>query len=227
MEILKAEHVSYCYRSKYQTTQALTDVSCSFHTGLMYSIIGKSGSGKSTFLSLLAGMGLPTSGRILIEDQDLAMVNRDKYRMEQVAIVYQAFHLFPILTAIENVMFPMELRGENRRKAETIARELLYSVGLTEENFRKYPAMLSGGEQQRCAIARAMTSNGQILLADEPTGNLDSENEKRVIELLKSHAHEEGKAVIVVTHNEAVAHASDMVFRMRDGKMSDSTGRIK
>ena len=227
MEILKAEHVSYCYRSKYQTTQALTDVSCSFHTGLMYSIIGKSGSGKSTFLSLLAGMGLPTSGRILIEDQDLAMVNRDKYRMEQVAIVYQAFHLFPLLTAIENVMFPMELRGENRRKAETIARELLYSVGLTEENFRKYPAMLSGGEQQRCAIARAMTSNGQILLADEPTGNLDSENEKRVIELLKSHAHEEGKAVIVVTHNEAVAHASDMVFRMRDGKMSDSTGRIK
>ena len=137
MEIIRAERVSYDYRSKYQTTQALSDVSCTFETGLMYSIIGKSGSGKSTFLSLLAGMELPTSGRILVEDKDMSLINRDEYRMKKVSIVYQAFHLFPLLTAVENVMFPMELQGKNRRKAKKEAEALLLSVGLTEETFHK------------------------------------------------------------------------------------------
>lgn len=219
MEIIRAEHVSYEYRSKYQTTQALSDVSCSFETGLMYSIIGKSGSGKSTFLSLLAGMELPTSGKILVENEDMSLINRDEYRMKKVSIVYQAFHLFPLLTAVENVMFPMELQGKNRRKAKEEAEELLLSVGLTEETFQKYPAMLSGGQQQRCAIARAMASEGQILLADEPTGNLDSENEKIIIDLMKKMAQEEKKAVIIVTHNEIVADASDVVLRMQDGRL--------
>lgn len=219
MEIIRAEHVSYEYRSKYQITQALSDVSCSFQTGLMYSIIGKSGSGKSTFLSLLAGMELPTSGRILVENKDMSLINRDEYRMKKVSIVYQAFHLFPLLTAVENVMFPMELQGKNRRKAKEEAEELLLSVGLTEETFQKYPAMLSGGQQQRCAIARAMASEGQILLADEPTGNLDSENEKIIIDLMKKMAQEEKKAVIIVTHNEIVADASDVVLRMQDGRL--------
>ncbi|MBD5465329.1 MAG: ABC transporter ATP-binding protein [Lachnospiraceae bacterium] len=219
MEIIRAERVSYDYRSKYQTTQALSDVSCTFETGLMYSIIGKSGSGKSTFLSLLAGMELPTSGRILVEDKDMSLINRDEYRMKKVSIVYQAFHLFPLLTAVENVMFPMELQGKNRRKAKKEAEALLLSVGLTEETFQKYPAMLSGGQQQRCAIARAMSSEGQILLADEPTGNLDSENEKMIIDLMKKMAQEEKKAVIIVTHNEIVADASDVVLRMQDGRL--------
>ncbi len=219
MEIIRAEHVSYEYRSKYQATQALSDVSCGFETGLMYSIIGKSGSGKSTFLSLLAGMELPALGRILVEDKDMSLINRDEYRMKKVSIVYQAFHLFPLLTAVENVMFPMELQGKNRRKAKKEAEELLLSVGMTEETFQKYPAMLSGGQQQRCAIARAMSSEGQILLADEPTGNLDSENEKIIIDLMKKMAQEEKKAVIIVTHNEIVADASDVVLRMQDGRL--------
>ena len=219
MEILKAEHVSYSYRSKYQTTQALVDVSCCFETGVMYSVIGKSGSGKSTFLSLLAGMELPTSGKILVEGKDMAAMNRDAYRMRQVSIVYQAFHLFPLLTAAENVMFPMELQGRNRKEAAKEAESLLLSVGLAKETFHKYPAMLSGGEQQRCAIARAMSSKGQILLADEPTGNLDSENEHNIIALMKKMAHDEKKAVIVVTHNEAVAAESDVVLKMQDGRL--------
>ncbi len=219
MEIIRAWHVSYEYRSKYQTTQALSDVSCSFETGLMYSIIGKSGSGKSTFLSLLAGMELPASGRILVEGKDMSLINRDEYRMKKVSIVYQEFHLFPLLTAVENVMFPMELQGKNRRKAKKEAEELLLSVGLTEETFQKYPAMLSGGQQQRCAIARAMFSEGQILLADEPTGNLDSENEKMIIDLMKKMAQEKKKAVIIVTHNETVADASDVVLKMQDGRI--------
>lgn len=221
MEILRAEHVSYSYRSKYQTTRALTDVSCGFETGVMYSIIGKSGSGKSTFLSLLAGMELPTAGKIMVGSEDMSALNRDAYRLNQVSVVYQAFHLFPLLTVVENVMFPMELRGEDRRKAAGQAKELLVSVGLTEDTFQKYPAMLSGGEQQRCAIARAMSSEGQILLADEPTGNLDSENERNIIHIMKKIAHNDNKAVIVVTHNETVAAQSDVVLKMQDGKLSE------
>ncbi len=219
MEIIKVENISYTYRSKYQTTQAIKNIACTFETGVMYSIIGKSGSGKSTFLSLLAGMDLPSSGRILIENSDMAKIDRDKYRMHQVSIVYQAFHLFPLLTVTENVMFPMELQKKNRKLARQKAEALLLSVGLSEKAFQKYPGMLSGGEQQRCAIARAMASEGQILLADEPTGNLDTENEKIIVALMKRLAHEEKKAVIIVTHNEKVACKSDVILKMQDGRL--------
>lgn len=219
MEIIKVENISYTYRSKYQTTQAIKNITCTFKTGVMYSITGKSGSGKSTFLSLLAGMNLPSSGRILIGNSDMAKIDRDKYRMHQVSIVYQAFHLFPLLTVTENVMFPMELQKKNRKLARQKAETLLLSVGLCEKVFQKYPGMLSGGEQQRCAIARAMASEGQILLADEPTGNLDTENEKIVVALMKRLAHEEKKAVIIVTHNEKVAFESDVILKMQDGRL--------
>lgn len=219
MEIIKAENIGYTYRSKYQTTQAIKNITCTFETGVMYSIIGKSGSGKSTFLSLLAGMDLPSSGRILIGNSDMAKIDRDKYRMYQVSIVYQAFHLFPLLTVTENVMFPMKLQKKNRKLARQKAEALLLSVGLCEKVFQKYPGMLSGGEQQRCAIARAMASEGQILLADEPTGNLDTENEKIIVALMKRLAHEEKKAVIIVTHNEKVASESDIILKMQDGRL--------
>lgn len=227
MEIIRVENISYTYRSKYQMTQAIRNITCTFETGVMYSVIGKSGSGKSTLLSLLAGMDLPSSGRILVGNSDMAKIDRDEYRMKQVSIVYQAFHLFPLLTVTENVMFPMELQKKSRKLARREAEELLLAVGLSEKVFQKYPNMLSGGEQQRCAIARAMASEGQILLADEPTGNLDSENEKIIVTLLKRLAHEERKAVIVVTHNEKVACESDVILKLQDGRLLEVEPCIK
>ncbi len=215
--MITAEGVGYTYQSKYLRTRALSEVTCSFERGKIYAITGKSGSGKSTFLSLLAGLDVPTEGKLLVGGRDIREIDRDKYRMEQASVIYQAFHLFPLLTVLENVMFPMQLRHVPRKEAMEQAREFLGKGGLKEELFRKMPGMISGGEQQRVAIARAMASGGQILLADEPTGNLDSQNEKTIVDLLCKMAHEENYVVIVVTHNEKVAEAADVVYWMLDG----------
>ncbi len=219
MSVLRAEHVSYSYQTKYQTIEAVKDVTCEFEKGRFYAVTGESGSGKSTLLSLLAGLDLPKEGRILIEGEDLAQMDRDRYRREKASVVYQAFHLFPLLSALENVMFPMELCGMKKDEARSRAKELLASTGLGEKSFTQLPQMMSGGEQQRVAIARAVAAGGEILLADEPTGNLDTENEKNIVELLKNSAHEKGYAVIVITHNPEVAAQADEVFVMRDGRL--------
>ena len=218
-EIIRAEQVGYVYQPKYQRTQALTEVTCSFEQGLVYAITGKSGSGKSTFLSLLAGLDVPTEGSIYVEGQDIRTMDRDRYRREQAAVIYQAFHLFPLLTVLENVMFPMNLRKVPKKEARRRAVELLDKVGLPDALHQKMPGMISGGEQQRVAIARAMASGARIILADEPTGNLDSQNEKNVIDLLEGMAHEEGYTVIIVTHSEKIAGTADVVYGMLDGRL--------
>ncbi len=220
METVRVEHVNYTYRTKYQSVEALKDVSCSFEDGAMYAIVGKSGSGKSTLLSLLAGLDLPSGGSIYVEGTDLKTMDRDSYRRNTASVVYQAFHLFPLLTAQENVMYPMELKGVKRKQAAKRAKELLLQVGLPEKICRQFPKMMSGGEQQRVAIARALAVDGKILLADEPTGNLDSENERRIVEILYKIAHEAGYTVIVITHNEKVAEAADHRYQMEDGRLS-------
>ena len=220
METVRVEHVDYTYRTKYQSVEALKDVSCSFEDGAMYAIVGKSGSGKSTLLSLLAGLDLPSGGSIYVEGTDLKTMDRDSYRRDTASVVYQAFHLFPLLTAQENVMYPMELKGMKRKQAAKRAKELLLQVGLPETICRQFPKMMSGGEQQRVAIARALAVEGKILLADEPTGNLDSENERRIVEILYKIAHEAGYTVIVITHNEKVAEAADHRYQMEDGRLS-------
>ncbi len=219
-KIIEAMNVSYIYQTKYQKTKALSEVSCSFERGKVYAITGKSGSGKSTFLSLLAGLDVPTEGTLSIEGQDIRKMNRDAYRLNRASVIYQAFHLFPLLTVLENVMFPMELQHVPKKEAKARAQEYLKKVDLPETLYKKRPNMISGGEQQRVAIARAIASGGEILLADEPTGNLDSQNEKVIVELLCKLAHEDNYAVIVVTHNEAVAAAADVVYGMSDGVLS-------
>ena len=219
-KIIEAANVSYIYQTKYQKTKALSEVSCSFERGKVYAITGKSGSGKSTFLSLLAGLDVPTEGTLLVEGEDIRKMNRDAYRLNRASVIYQAFHLFPLLTVMENVMFPMELQHVAKKEAKARAQEYLAQVDLPETLYRKMPGMISGGEQQRVAIARAMAVGGEILLADEPTGNLDSQNEQVIVNLLCKLAHDKNYAVIVVTHNEAVAAAADVVYGMKDGELS-------
>lgn len=219
MEILRAENVYYSYQTKYQKVDAVKDVTCAFEKGGFYAIIGESGSGKSTFLSLLAGLDVPSEGTIYVEGQPIQELDRDAYRLNQASVIYQSFHLFPLLTALENVMLPMEFKKMPKKEARRRAQKLLNRVGLEERIYRQFPKMMSGGEQQRVAIARAVANGGEILLADEPTGNLDSENEKKIVELLKNLAHEDGYAVIVITHNQNVANETDHVFRMKDGYM--------
>ena len=219
-KIIEAVNVSYIYQTKYQKTKALSEVNCSFERGKVYAITGKSGSGKSTFLSLLAGLDVPTEGMLAVEGQDMRKMNRDAYRLNRASVIYQAFHLFPLLTVMENVMFPMELQHVAAKEAKARAQEYLAKVGLPETLYKKMPGMISGGEQQRGAIARASAAGGELLLADEPTGNLDSQNEKVIVNLLCKLAHEDNYAVIVVTHNEAVAAAADVVYGMSDGVLS-------
>ena len=219
MEKIRVENVSYSYQNQYQKIEAVKEVSCSFEAGNMYAITGESGSGKSTFLSLLAGLDRPESGTILVEGENLLEMDRDAYRRKQISVVYQAFHLFPLLNAVENVMYPMELQGLSRREARKQAEDCLREVGLGEKIFHQYPKMMSGGEQQRVAIARAMAAQGRILLADEPTGNLDSENEAHIVELLGKLAHKRDYLVIVVTHNPEVARQADVCLKMKDGRM--------
>ena len=180
-KIIEAVNVSYIYQTKYQKTKALSEVNCSFERGKVYAITGKSGSGKSTFLSLLAGLDVPTEGMLAVEGQDMRKMNRDAYRLNRASVIYQAFHLFPLLTVMENVMFPMELQHVAAKEAKARAQEYLAKVGLPETLYKKMPGMISGGEQQRVAIARAIAAGGEILLADEPTGNLDSQNEKVIV----------------------------------------------
>lgn len=225
MERIIAESVSYSYQNKYQTVEAVKEVSCVFESGKLYAITGESGSGKSTFLSLLAGLDCPDSGRILVDGEDLNETDRDAYRREKVSVIYQAFHLFPLLTAVENVMYPMELRGVPRKEARAQARKYLEDVGLTEKLFDQYPKMMSGGEQQRTAVARAMASGGKIVLADEPTGNLDTENEEKIVGLLTSLAHERDFVVIMVTHNREIAERADVRLVMKDGRMTIRAGQ--
>lgn len=219
MKAIEVEQVSYTYNTKYQKIEAVKKISCSFETGNLYAITGESGSGKSTLLSLLAGLDLPTSGSIYVDGMDMKTLDRDAYRKDQASVVYQSFHLFPLLTALENVMLPMELKGIKRPEAREQAKILLGKLGLTDKIHRQFPQMMSGGEQQRVAIARAMAAGGKILLADEPTGNLDSKNEENIVAILKNLAHREGYVVIVITHNPKVAAEADTIFRMKDGEL--------
>ncbi|HHW25730.1 MAG TPA: ABC transporter ATP-binding protein [Firmicutes bacterium] len=219
MPELRLENVTYRYRNAERA--AVEDVSCSFRGGELCAVVGPSGSGKTTLLSLMAGLDKPSSGRILMDGEDLASMDLDRYRREKVAMIFQAFHLFPLLTVLENVCFPMDLSGVPEKDAEGRARELLSAVGIEEEKHGRFPANLSGGEQQRVAIARALASGARVLLADEPTGNLDVANGRRVMDILGRLAHEDGYCVVVVTHNLAIADAADRVWRMSDGALSE------
>lgn len=219
MSILQAQNVHYIYQSKYQKVHAVKGIDFEFEEGRFYAIVGKSGCGKTTFLSLLAGLDLPTEGQIVYSDKSTAERNRDEYRLRAISLICQSYNLFPLLTVEENVIYPMLLRGVKENDAKYITHKKLKDVGLGDTYYRRLPAMLSGGEQQRVAIARALASDARIILADEPTGNLDTENSEIVFSLLQRLAHEEGYCIIVVTHDTAIADKADKVLRLRDGAL--------
>ena len=217
MEILKVENLSFSYQNKFQTVHAVKQVTCGFELGKAYAIVGKSGSGKTTLLSLLAGLELPTAGKVFFDEQSTTDMDCDEYRRDHAAVIYQSYNLFPLLPAEENVMYPLKLRKVNKTQAVQQAHKELAAVGIQPSQFKRYPAQLSGGEQQRVAIARALAAGSQIVLADEPTGNLDITNGEQVVEILLKLAHEENRCVIVVTHDLEIASQMDEVWMMRDG----------
>jgi putative ABC transport system ATP-binding protein len=219
MSVFELSNVTYVYQSQYQRVEALKGISCRFEPGRLYAIMGSSGSGKTTLLSLMAGLDIPTEGKVLSDGVSTADIDLEQYRRERVAVIYQDFRLFPLLTAAENVMYPMELRGMDPASAKKRAAELIRKVGLPETTLDRFPAMLSGGEQQRVAIARALGMKTKVLLADEPTGNLDSENSYNIFKILEALAHEDGYCVIIVTHDSELGERADMTFRLRDGQL--------
>ena len=218
MSNLTLDKVTYRYRNS--ATPVVNQVSCSFETGKLYAIVGPSGSGKSTLLSMLAGLDHPSEGDVFISETNLKEINLDRYRSQMISMIFQSFQLLPLFTVIENVCYPMELGGMHPRDAKPRAEQLLLSVGITPEKVKRFPSNLSGGEQQRVAIARSLASGAKILLADEPTGNLDVANTENIMALLTKLAHVDGYCVIVVTHDLEVAKAADVRYKMKDGILS-------
>lgn len=222
MSILQLKDVTFSYENKYQKNEVLKGISVEFQQGKVYALIGKSGSGKSTALMLMAGLEVPGEGDVLYEGVSTKTMNLNDYRREKAAVIYQSFQLFPLLTAVENVMYPMELRGMKGKEAMEKAKEYIRQVELPDEIFHRFPNMMSGGEQQRVAIARALAMNTKLLLADEPTGNLDTANSENVIDILVKLAHEKNYCVIIVTHDMGILDKVDVVYRMKDGLLEEN-----
>lgn len=214
---ISLKNVSYSYRGKYQTVRAVNGVSYDFEPGKCYAIIGKSGSGKTTLLSLMAGLDLPTEGEIIIDGKSTKDWNRNRLRRDAVSVIYQNYNLFPLLTVQENIRYPLDLKKMSKKKANELAIKVRERVELSASYDNRLPAHLSGGEQQRVAIARTLAQGCKIILADEPTGNLDSTNTENIVKILCSLAHDDGCTVIIVTHDPSVAEQADAVLQMKDG----------
>lgn len=219
MELLRVEHLSKIYGEGQNQVKALDDVSLSVEKGEFVAIVGASGSGKSTLLHLLGGVDRPTSGKVYINDTDIFAMNDDElaiFRRRQVGIIYQFYNLIPILNVQENIAIPLELDG---RKAEPQQMdEMLERLGLKERRLH-LPNELSGGQQQRTSIGRALITRPSLVLADEPTGNLDTKASNEIMNLLKRSNHELDQTIIMITHNMELAKAADRTIMIEDGKI--------
>ena len=208
--VLEVKDIVYHYKAN-KDKNVLNGISYGFDEGTVYAILGTSGSGKTTFLSLLAGLDVPVSGSVLYEGQEVVKKGLNIHRKRHVSLVFQNYNLIDYLTPKENVM----LGGDKDPE------KLLADVGISKEDWNRNVLQLSGGQQQRVAIARALASPAKVLLADEPTGNLDEETGREITELLQESAHKLGKCVIVVTHSRDMAQAADIVLKIRKGKIYD------
>ena len=215
MNVLQLENVSYHYAES--DKMVLENLSYIFENGKVYSIVGRSGAGKTTLLSLLSGLAQPTEGRICLNGNDIRTMDQYEYRSQCVGVIFQSFNLLPKLTAAENVELSMEISGKERGDKKAHALELLKEMGLNEDEAGRRVLKLSGGQQQRVAIARALSYNPEIILDDEPTGNLDHDTQEEIMHIFRKLAHEEGKCVILVTHSVDVANGSDQVYERGKG----------
>ncbi|MDR1078227.1 MAG: ABC transporter ATP-binding protein [Propionibacteriaceae bacterium] len=223
MSLISLHAVGYSYDG---ASAVLQDLDWSFEPGRFHAIVGRSGAGKTTALSLLAGLATPTSGKIEFDGQDLARLDRYRYRRRDVGVVFQSFNLLPHLTARENVELTLRASGKPIRDKRRVALERLAGVGLSQELADRRVLKLSGGEQQRVAIARALAFDPRVILADEPTGNLDLTTQEDIIDLLTASARE-GKCVIVVTHSPEVAQCADEVHRLQATRLKPAKRRSK
>ncbi|TQR42781.1 ABC transporter ATP-binding protein [Paenibacillus popilliae] len=207
--ILQFQNLNYHYKSNNKKYTILDNVNFSFQAGHFYTILGPSGSGKTTTLSLASGLDIPRSGSVLFKGTDIRKIGLDSYRNKHVSIIFQSYNLITYMTALQNVVTAMEITGVDVKDKNGRALELLKKVGLSEIEAKRKVLQLSGGQQQRVAIARALSCNVDLLIADEPTGNLDQATAFDIIELFKELAHKENKCIIVVTHSPDVARQSD------------------
>ncbi|MBS6252509.1 MAG: ABC transporter ATP-binding protein [Clostridium sp.] len=219
MEILKVQNLTKKYGKKDTEVVALDDVSFSVNKGEFVAIIGASGSGKSTLLHLIGGVDKPTSGKVFIDGTDIYALNNDNlaiFRRRQIGLIYQFYNLIPILNVKENITLPCDLDGQ--KVDEKHLNEILYILGL-EKRENHLPNELSGGQQQRVSIGRAIINNPSIVLADEPTGNLDSKASKEIMDLLKLSNKKYNQTLIVITHDEKIALEADRIITIQDGKL--------
>ena len=218
MDFITFENVEREYHIGESTIKAIDGIDFSISRGTLNVVLGQSGAGKTTLLNLLGGMDSPTSGKIVVNGKEISGISEyelTEYRRTQIGFVFQFYNLVPNLTALENVQLAEEICGE-----PLDARDMLRRVGL-ENRMDNFPSQLSGGEQQRVSIARALAKNPQIVLCDEPTGALDSETGRKVLRLIRTVSDDLGKTVIIVTHNAPISEMADRVFHMRDGKIDN------
>ncbi len=214
MGILKLENVSYRYKDAPKDKYVFKNINYEFEQGKLYAIKGKSGSGKTTLLSLITGLEKCTEGKVLYDGKDLKKMNLDKYRNTDIGIVFQSYNLLPKFTAIENIILSMDVSQVKVKNKKQEALKLMKDVGLSEEHAKRRILKLSGGEQQRIAIARSLSYNPKIIIADEPTGNLDKETEGEILKIFKHLAKDENKCIIIVTHSQNVCDSADEIYEL-------------
>lgn len=218
MSILHLDHIFYAYEKS--GSSILHGITADFEAGKMYAIIGKSGAGKTTLLSLISGLDVCTQGTISYNGQDLKSINRDKYRAQRIGVIFQNYNLLPGASAVENVVLAMNLGKDKSGNKKAAAYRLLEKVGIDRKTADRKILKLSGGEQQRTGIARALSHNPDILIADEPTGNLDENTEDEIMEILSGLVKNEGRCVIIVTHSHKAASYADEVLGLSGGRLT-------
>lgn len=213
MSTLELNNISFAY----DKTPVLKNISYKFESGNIYAIVGKSGAGKTTLLSVLSGLASPDCGQILYNDKDIKDINKYDFRSKYIGVIFQNFNLLTKMTALENVMLSMNIAKVKEKNKKQKALQYLHSVGLTTEDSSKRVLHLSGGQQQRVAIARALSYNPDIILADEPTGNLDGDTQKDILKIFRDLA-DDGKCVIIVTHSPEVSKEADSIYELQPQK---------
>jgi putative ABC transport system ATP-binding protein len=218
--LLEFQNISYWYKHENKKQDILKAVNVSFEKNYLYTIIGPSGSGKTTFLALASALDVPKEGTIVYDGKDIKKIGLTNFRNKYVSIVFQSYNLLPYMTAMQNVTTAMEITGSSHKDKKKVALEMLDKVGISEKQARQKVLTLSGGQQQRVSIARALCCDAELIVADEPTGNLDEDTAKEIIHLFQDLAHKEGKCVIVVTHDQNIAEVSDITVKLSKGNLT-------